>query len=141
MDTQDLQPSPLLVKEFDRSVHTDVYLEWLALHQLDTGLIFDLPRIGFIAEQDGIFYAAGFLRGLEACESMLLDGLMANPKTFGKIRSNAIDRVVEALITQAKKMGIDQILAFSTDKGTIKRSKRHGFVETSQTMIALKLGV
>lgn len=118
-------------------IHLD---EWLKGHKLDSSLIYEIPKIGFIAHESDIFYAAGFIRRLEACDSALLDGLIANPKTFGKARYRAIDLVVQALSKKAKELKLKQLLAYSVDKATIKRSVRHGFKKLQHTVIALNLG-
>lgn len=125
---------------FDPNQHFIFLDEWISGHGLDSKLLYEIPKIGFLAKEGDIYCAAGFIRTIEACKLALLDGLIANPKTFGKMRYRAIDLVVEALHQKAKELKLESLLAYSVDKATLKRSVKHGFVKLPHTVIALNLG-
>ncbi len=82
--------------------------------------------------------ATAFLRMVEGGFAQL-DGLCTNPAQPGEVRSQAIDKVVEHVISEAKSMGLKNIHAFSMDKNTLVRSLKHGFTATPHAMIALNL--
>lgn len=97
-----------------------------------------LPRVGFIAFEDGEAVAAGFLRDCEGGFAFI-DSLISNPKCSPVLRDAAVQMVNAALIGKAKGLGYTQLVAFIEDSNTITRAKAFGFVETSQRLFALKL--
>lgn len=98
-----------------------------------------LPKIGYIALMNKQPIAAGFLRRLEGNFAQL-DTLVSNPYFGSQIRHIGIDKVVKALINDAKDLKLHGIVAFTADTGTLKRAADMGFkVIDDQKLIALRL--
>lgn len=127
------------VHPYERREHFTHLEEWVHGWTLPETVLKEIPKYGFVASEKGIVYAAAFLRLVEKTNTVLLDGLIANPKTSGKARYHALNRVVEACIDKAKFFGSHQILAYSVDVGTLKRSLRFGFQAMPHQMIVLRL--
>ncbi len=128
------------IQEYKDDLHREHVRSWLEGHALSERLLQDLPATGFVAFDDGVYYACGFLRKIEASKVALLDGLMANPKTFGKKRYRAIDEVATSLQKRAKEFGIQELLAHSVNSAIMKRSVKHGFQRLPHATLGLKLG-
>lgn len=128
-----------MVEAFIFEKHGEVLKNWLQRHELGVELLEDLPELGFISSDAAGYVAAGFIRQIENSDMVLLDGLIANPESFGKRRYLALDEVVLRIVQQCKEMQVPKILAFSTDTATLKRSKRHGFEAVPQVLIGLDI--
>ncbi len=127
----------ILPFQFDQ--HAPIIQSWLMSWGKKTVSIDDLPEIGFIAFEADYPLAAGFIRRLEKCSVAMIDGLIANPFSFGKARHRAINDVVENIIEKSKELGIERLFANSIDSSTLKRSKLFGFVELPHITISLDL--
>lgn len=97
-----------------------------------------LPRIGYIAYLGQQPIAAGFLRRVEGGFGQI-DTLVSNAHFGSQIRHNAIDKVVSSLLDDAKVLGLEGIIAFTSDTGVLKRAEAMGFhVLESQKLIAFR---
>ena len=98
-----------------------------------------LPKIGYIALRGGHPIAAGFLRRVEGGYAQL-DTLTTNKYMGSIIRHEGINKVVDALIQDAKDLQLRGIIAFSRDYSIIKRAEDLGFHTLGeQKLFALKL--
>lgn len=97
-----------------------------------------LPKIGYIALLDKNPIAAGFLRRVEGGYAQI-DGLTSNASFGGLVRHEGINKVVTALITDAKDLKLNGILAMTKDNGVIDRAKKLGFKVIEENVIALRL--
>lgn len=97
-----------------------------------------LPRVGFVAMKNKSAIAAGFLRMVEG-KFALLDGLITYHTEDSYLRHRAIHGVVTYLIQEARKLGLESIIAYSKDDGTLIRSESHGFKKLDHAIIALDL--
>lgn len=111
---------------------------WLKENQMEEDLAKDLPSIGYMATDEKGKIAAGFLRRVEG-DFMLLDSLIANPKTSGKRRYQALDLIVDQLIDKAGELKLKQILAFTKERAIIKRSIKHGFQMSDHVVIGRQI--
>lgn len=96
---------------------------WLKARGLGPVTAASLPALGLIAP--GV--AAGFLRRCEG-QVGIFDSFATNPAACPVMRHKALDEIYKRLIAQAYELGIDKLIGFSVDAGTVERSKRHGFV-------------
>lgn len=97
-----------------------------------------LPKVGFIAYLGDQPIAAGFLRRLEPCFAQL-DTLVSNAHFGSTVRHQGVSLVVEALISEAKALKLEGIIATTVDEGTLKRAVSLGFKVVNQHLIALPL--
>lgn len=129
----------MLVAKYEARKHLDTLKEWGGIRDVDKGSLEDLPAIGFISlSDDSIPLACAFLREIEG-KYALLDGLITNPFASSLERHCGITGVINAILLEGHHRGIKKILAYSADKGTLERSKNHGFTHLPHTMIALDL--
>lgn len=119
--------------------HESILKEWVHFYELPECTIDEIPNYGVIAIENGIIYAMGFLRKIEKCSYAMLDGFVANPKTFGKKRSAAIDLMVRELKEIAKDLGITRLIAQTENRAILKRSVRHGFDILSHAVIVAEI--
>lgn len=118
--------------------YSGVLCSWLAARDMDTMLIHDLPKIGYVAVKDGNIVAAGFLRQCEGAHG-ILDSFITDPTAPSEDRDNAMDLLVNRLINHSKKAGLKQLLGFSVDSFTLSRVKRFGMIATPFTTLVLPL--
>lgn len=97
-----------------------------------------LPKIGYIVTVGDMPVAAGFLRRLEPCYAHL-DTLVTNAYAGSLLRNEGIEKVVNQLIEDAKRLKLQGIIAHTQDKGTLVRAEALGFSIVPQTIIALSL--
>lgn len=97
-----------------------------------------LPKIGYIALLNKTPVAAGFLRRVECDEVAQIDCLTSNPWFGSIIRHAAITEVVNRLITDAKLLKLQGIIAFTKDAGVLSRAKELGFKTIDESLIVLK---
>jgi len=97
-----------------------------------------LPKIGYIALRNNYPVAAGFLRRVEGGYAQL-DTLTSNALFGSQIRHEGILKVVDALLDEAKVLKLRGIIAFTHDKGILKRAESLGFKEFSHTLIGLRI--
>lgn len=127
------------VRAFHLADHISIIRHWLNQRNLEVRLADELPEIGFIAFDRDEPIACAFLRKVEPIFAQL-DGLMTNVTAKSEFRHEAIDAVVTACIEKAKELKLKQLIAFSVDEGTLKRSEKHRFLKLPHTVIALNLG-
>lgn len=97
-----------------------------------------LPKIGYIAYAGKMPIAAGFLRRVEPCFAQI-DTLVSNAYCGSILRNEAIEKVVDSLLMEAKRLKLKGIIAHTQDKGTLLRAEALGFRIVPQTIIALSL--
>lgn len=124
---------------FEWKDHFFIIKNWLHDHGLGEHILRELPKIGAIAFDSEGPVAACFLRKIESCNYALVDGLISDPKSSGKRRYYALNAVSAYIIGKAKEIGMKQILAYTEDAGTLKRSKGFSFAELPHTMMVLNL--
>lgn len=99
-----------------------------------------LPKLGIIIGCKSTPIAAGFLRAIEGDgKTAILDSLITHKDSDSRVRDYILNMLVQKLIELAKDHGITNILAFSTDKNTLLRAQRFGFVELPHQVISLSL--
>lgn len=98
-----------------------------------------VPSTGFVYTIDDRPIAIGFIRKVEG-NFCMLDGLITDPSQPGELRHIALDKVVEALILQAKELGYVSMIATTTEEDILERSVKHGFVKNPHNLIVLSLG-
>jgi hypothetical protein len=98
----------------------------------------NLPEIGFIATEGAIPVAAGFLRRIEGGYAQI-DSLVSNKDMPGPMRHEALDKIVQTLITTAKTLKIKGIISYTQDKSVVMRAVATGFEVTQNVVISLKL--
>lgn len=99
-----------------------------------------LPEVGFIVKNDrNQPVAAGFLRKLEGGFAQI-DTLVSNSECEASERHEAIDLLVNSLISTGKQLGLLGLLAITKDLSILKRAEAIGFSKLEQhTLIALPL--
>lgn len=108
---------------------------WFEFYQIEDALLEEIPSIGFIAIENGMIYAMGFLRRIEACSYAMLDGLIANPWLAGKKRYLALDLIFQKLKQTAKELGLKKIIGQTNESAVLKRSIKHGFKKLSHIVL------
>lgn len=98
----------------------------------------NLPKIGYIALLNKQPVAAGFLRRVEGGYGQI-DGLTSNAYLGSIIRHQGISKVVNSLLSEAKSLRLEGVLAITKDQGVLKRGIELGFTVVEQTLLALPL--
>lgn len=98
-----------------------------------------LPKTGFIVkDHTNTPIAAGFLRLVEGGTAQL-DTLVTNASISGQTRNDALDLLVQTLISTAKSMNILGLMCTSNVESILSRSKKFGFTKTDLSVIILPL--
>lgn len=98
-----------------------------------------LPKIGYMAFLDKIPVAAGFLRRVEGNLVGQIDGLTSNPQFGSIIRNEALDKVVNQIVSDGKVLGLKGLYAHTTVESVYKRAVATGFHVTEHSILALPL--
>lgn len=125
------------IRAYDDSIYDDIIF-MLNTQSFDVSHVpkESMPAIGFVTYADGAPSAAGFLRRVEGGFAQL-DGLVTNANLSGDIRSSSIDLVVENLLSEAKRLNLKGIIAFSRDTNTLIRAAAFGFKDIDQRVIVM----
>lgn len=99
----------------------------------------EFPEHGYIAYQNDEPVAAAFLRRVEGGFGQI-DGLVSSPEFSSEDRHLAIEAVVSAVIEEAKKLEIRQLISFSVDESTLMRSRKHGFKRMPHHLVVANIG-
>lgn len=91
-----------------------------------------LPTVGFMIED----VCAGFLYQTDSAFSWL-EFVIANPDTDKKVRSEALDLVINALTKASKELGYKAIYTTLNHPKLIERYQKHGFMKTDEGITAL----
>lgn len=97
-----------------------------------------LPKIGYITHVGKMPVAAGFLRRVEPCYAQI-DTLVTNAYCGAILRNAGIEKVIDSLLMEAKRLKLKGIIAHTQDSSTLRRAEALGFHIVPQTIIALSL--
>lgn len=124
----------LIIKKFNPKKELKHLNLWLLARGIPKEKEETLPKCGLVAYKDGMPVATAFLRKCEGDVAML-EALCTNPCATSSDRHTAIDALVCRIIDIANNSGINKLIAFSIDDGTIKRSLKHGFEQSPFSLI------
>lgn len=127
----------VLVK-YNPTHHQKIIKEWLLDRNLNDSLSGELPKVGWIIFKEGEAVASAFLRECEG-NVLILDSIISNPKCSLYRRHLALEVLFESALLFARHIGCPRVLGFSVNKGTIKRSKKHGFIEQPHKLLSINL--
>lgn len=96
--------------------------EWYTLRQMPPMRRDMLPKVGYIV--DGV--AAGFLYQTDS-SMCLLDGFIANPLAEGHEREAALDKITDALISEADSLDFFSIVAMTKNTSIRARCRKYHF--------------
>ncbi len=109
--------------------------KWMDQHNCRIQPEDEVPQVGYVVYDDeGEPAAMAFLRMVEGGFAQL-DGLITNPEKAPAVRNSAVDLAVSNIVTEAKRMKLKRLIAFSADANTLVRSERHGFAKLLHTAI------
>jgi N-acetylglutamate synthase-like GNAT family acetyltransferase len=126
------------IVRYEPSIHAPELEELFHQHAMSPQSFDELPRAGWIAYLGHDVLGAIFLREVEGGFG-LVDGLITNPQFLGAVRHEAINRLVQRLIVEAKELRYKAVFAWIEDTGTIERSLTYGFEKLPKTMVSLDL--
>lgn len=117
----------IYIERFNGHYHDRHISKWLKYRSIyKSSLVSELPALGYIAYEDELPVAAGFLRLCEGGFGMI-DSLITDPTAPGELRNEALDKITHCILQYAKSNNINNIIAFSRDNNTLTRSLKHGF--------------
>lgn len=112
--------------------------QWLDERSMPLAPAEELPNVGFIAYKEGQPVAAAFLRNCEGGVGVF-DSMITNPKTPLFTRHIAIEILIDKVMIYARENRVRRLLAFTTNDGILRRSKKRGFVQQPHSVISLML--
>lgn len=87
-----------------------------------------LSDIGLVIEHEGVPICAGWLY-LTNSPMASIEWVVSNPKVDRSVRSEALDRLVESLILQAKEFNASIVMTSITNKSFMSRIEALGFIK------------
>lgn len=108
---------------------------YMGIEQICMG---NLPKIGYVALMGSQPIACGFLRRVEGGFAQI-DTLASNGYFGSNIRHDGINKVVDSLISEAKRLKLRGIISLTRDAGILKRAVDLGFHINDQAIIAISL--
>lgn len=97
-----------------------------------------LPRMGWVAFWGDSRLGALFLRECEG-NFVIFDSLVTDPNQPGVLRDLANDALIARAVDECYWLDLTRIIAFSLDKNTLERVKKHGFIHQPHTLVSLDL--
>jgi hypothetical protein len=97
-----------------------------------------LPKIGFIAMEDVMPVAAGFLRMIEGGFAQF-DTLVSNGDLPSEMRHEGLTKLVDRIIQTAKEKQLLGLMCLTRDEGILNRAESLGFHRLYMIPIGLKL--
>lgn len=107
-------------------------LKWLTAQEWPPLPVEVLPKTGFIVDD----YCAGFLYKTDSAIAWL-EWVVANPDTDYNKRGEALDNLINSLVTEAKDQGFKIVLTSCQHNRLINRYDNHGFKITDKNMTNL----
>lgn len=117
------------------SKHVATVKKWLLARGMSEHLTDHLPALGWVGTNKGVPVAAGFFRKIEG-GSVILDSLITNPEELPDVRNKVLDTLVSHMLQEAKNLGFNGIIAYSSDTRTIERAVKHGFTNLPYQVIS-----
>lgn len=107
---------------YDASAHLGAVSEWSQAQGTGAVEAGHLPRCGFVV--DGV--AAGWLYRTDSGLG-LIEHFITNPSAPLKARHAAVNQIGEAIIEEAKRLGISRLLTMTPHRSIGRMAIRHGF--------------
>lgn len=92
-----------------------------------------MPKISAIVSSEKEKLAVGWLYMTDS-PIAILEWLVANPAGDPELRSQAVDRVIAHLSSQAKEAGAKAVMSFTKNASLLERYRKHDFVVTDNKM-------
>lgn len=97
----------------------------------------ELPKIGYICLLGKQPVAAGFLRRVEGNVLAIMDTFASNPYFGSIIRHQGLNKIVDALIEDAKTLKLKGVMAFTVHKDILLRTEAIGFKQVNCATVVL----
>lgn len=110
----------------------EAILSWFKHRGTDLDEAF-LGKVGFIVP--GI--AAGFIIQTDT-KACIFEPFVSNPDTFGPIRDEALNMIMERMINEAKDLGYYRVFGFASHNRMVSRALRCGFVKVEDSITVCK---
>lgn len=131
----------LNVLPFELSAHYELLIDLHKSQKYDQIATFTretLPKTGFLVFKDDICVSAGFLRLVEGGFGQI-DTMVSNAASPGEVRHEALNILVNCLISKAKDLKLHGLVAFTTSNSILTRAEVAGFRALTHSVIALPL--
>lgn len=132
----------MLLEQYNEDKHFKLLTNILKVHEAHIPTKEEMPKLGYVVyslEPSKLVVSFCFIRMVEGNFAMI-DGLTSNPECSSALRNRGNDLAINACIDKAKTLKLQNLIAFTSDPSTKKRSIRRGFVELQQhTCLALDL--
>lgn len=126
------------IEKYYHHAHYALAETLLALRDLPTRFIYDLPENGYIAFSQGQCVAMGFLRIIEG-DYALFDAYITNPACLPIDRDEALDLITDALKLRAEDLKLKKVFAFTVNENIVERAISHGFSESEFRLIGMNI--
>ena len=110
---------------------------WWIAHGWNAVPVGVLPKLGIIAEMDGMPVAAGWLYMDNSSGVSMMEWMVANPDAKPKSVFRSIKSIVEFLKSRAKDMGYTVMLTTCKQESLARVYEKTGFGRTDSEMIHL----
>lgn len=115
-----------LIREFSQKDYAEI-IRWVQDREYPFPDYALLPGIGFVAEQEGLMVAVGFLYRMGAGVAMI-SSLYSNPSVEKLSRQEAVNFVIQTLVGKAKDLKIKRVTVASNIDRIVDRFKDLGFL-------------
>lgn len=114
------------VRVFDFQKDYPAIVGWWQTHGFPPVPEAMLPVHGLMVEVDGLPLAAGFVYRTDSLMGWM-EFLVSNPDAGIKIRSVALDTLIDGLTRVAKELGIQHMITTTNRSGLVRRLEKNGF--------------
>lgn len=101
----------MIIRPYNQGKDEEVLAEILRVREVDVDYSL-LPRFGFVAIEDDVLLAFGFMRYVEGPYAMI-DGLTTNPNVEVDKRRLALSRILDKMIRIGKRYRLRALMGFT----------------------------
>lgn len=123
---------------FKKEEHFDYLVSWMEIRRLTIPRREDTPAIGYIVYDGDLPIAVSFLRKVEGNFGMV-DGMCTNPAAPLHAKAEAVDMLIDRIISSAKSLEMSNLLAFTHINSIKNRAFKNKFRELPDQLFVLGL--
>lgn len=126
----------LITVPFSSQDHYSTLSKWWNHYDFSPPPVHSLPKTGVVIYNSETPICAGFLYKTDSSISWM-EFIVANPKSDKRLRSEALDVLINCLTYVAKENGFKIIFTSSDLPKLIERKQKHGFIVGDQNVTQL----
>jgi hypothetical protein len=127
-------PNPFLLRVFDPEADYETVASWWRAHEWNPVPVQVLPKLGIVAERDGVSIAAGWLYMDNSVGVGWLEWLVASPEATPRQVFQSISAVIGFIKSRAAQLGYHTLMTTCRQQSLGRLLERNGFQKTDASV-------